>query len=117
MPDAETHMIVRGLPARLKGKIARRVHRDESNLNDVCVQILADHFHVPFEPSGRKSSGEIGPYPHIVLDVPLDLKRRIDAEAAHRDDSIRNVVVEILASEFGEQFQPTGRWPARRAVA
>lgn len=120
-----TNMIARGVPARLKGKIARRVEKEKSTLNDVVVSVLAAHFQIDFEPSGRRSprarSGEteprLGPYPNIVLEVPVELKRRIDVEAATSGDSIRNVVVAILADEFGEPFEPTGRWLGRAATA
>lgn len=103
-------MIVRGVPARLKGKIAKRVATRESNLNDVVAEVLCSAFDIPYEPSGRKSPAEIGPYPNLVLDVPAELKRRVEVEASTRGESIRNVVVEILADEFGEPFVPTGRW-------
>jgi hypothetical protein len=105
-----TNMIVRGIPPRLKGKIAKRVADRKSSLNDVLVGILADHFGVAFSPSGRTAAAEINEHPNPVLRVPVELKRRIDVEAATRGESIRNVVVEIFADAFDEPFVPTGRW-------
>ena len=117
MSDETTNMIVRGVPPRLKGKIAKRVAKEGTNLNDVVVGLLAAHFDVPFSPSGYKTPREITEYPNLVVEVPVALKRRIDWEAAESGDSIRNVVVRILADEFGVAFKPTGRWVNRRKTA
>lgn len=119
------NLIVRGVPPRLKGKIARRAEREKSSLNDVVVSVLAAAFAVEFQPSGNRSprlrAGEaasrVGPYPNMVLRVPAELKRRIDYEAIETDETVRNVVVRILADEFGETFVPTGRWIDRESAA
>lgn len=111
------HMIVRGIPAPLKRKIAKRVKQRGSNLNEVAVEVLARAFAVDYEPVGRKAPAPIGKYPNLVLDVPAELKERIAAEAFETDQTIRNVVVRILADEFGETFVPTGRWVGREKSA
>lgn len=125
------HLIVRGIPRRLKSKIARRVRREKSNLNEVVVAILCRHYSLPTPADRRiaeardrgdpvevveraakprRSSSEIGVHPNPVIDVPADLRRCIDEESAENGDSLRNVVVRILSDEFDEPFVPTGRW-------
>lgn len=113
-----TNLIVRNVPPRLKGKIYRRAEREKSSFNDVAVAALCEHFSIPFEPSGyrtpRAADGEdvttkrLNPNP--VLRVPVELKRRIDVEAATRGETQTNVAREILSEAFGVPFVPTGRW-------
>lgn len=104
------------IPPRLKGKIARRVEREKSNMNDVVAGILAAHYRVEFTPSGKATRG-ISPFEQILLDVPPALRRAVLAEAAAQGDSQRNVVVRILSEALGLQFQPTGRWANRRRTS
>jgi hypothetical protein len=115
--DYDTLML-RGIPARLKGKIARRVETDESNMNDVLVGILAAEYGVPFEPSGVKRSAirKTKPSSQALLTMPAELKRLISVEAATNRDTVRNVAMRIIAEEFGETFKATGRWEKRSAA-
>lgn len=102
------------ISARLKGKIARRVDQQSSNLNDVCVGILAAHYGVAFEPSGRSTPRQLSSFEQILLDVPAELRQAVLRDAALRGESQRNVVVEILSNALGIPFEPTGRWTNRR---
>lgn len=102
------------VPPRLKGKIAKRVETRESSLNDVVVAILADHFGLDFEPTGRRSPGKLSPYHRILLDVPPAIKRAVEHRATADGDSQRNVVVRILSDEFKVPFEATSRWPRGR---
>lgn len=110
------HMIVRGIPTKLKRKIAKRVEKRGTNLNEVVVEVLAREFDVAYEPRGRRSPAAVGDYENVVLDVPAELKQRIQAESSETKESIRNIVVRILAAEFKEPFVPTGRWINREAA-
>ena len=88
------------MPSTLKRRLAREVARRESTLNDVAVELLADEFGVDFQPSGRR-----GPVPGdtgvVLLRMPPELKRQLDAAARERRSSTNKVVVETLATRLG----------------
>jgi myo-inositol-1-phosphate synthase len=88
------------MPTTLKRRLAREVARRESTLNDVAVEILADEFGVDFQPSGRR-----GPVPGdtgvVLLRMPPELKRKLDAAARERRSSTNKVVVEALSERLG----------------
>jgi myo-inositol-1-phosphate synthase len=88
------------MPTALKRRLAREVARRESTLNDVAVEILADEFGVDFQPSGRR-----GPVPGdtgvVLLRMPPELKRQLDAAARERRSSTNKVVVEALGERLG----------------
>ena len=88
------------MPSTLKRRLAREVARRESTLNDVAVEILAAQFGVDFQPSGRR-----GPVPGdtgvVLLRLPPELKRQLDAAARERRSSTNKVVVETLSERFG----------------
>jgi myo-inositol-1-phosphate synthase len=88
-------IIVR-MPTTLKRRLAREVARRESTLNDVAVETLAAEFGVDFQPSGRR-----GPVPGdtgvVLLRLPPELKRQLDAAARERRSSTNKVVVEALS--------------------
>jgi myo-inositol-1-phosphate synthase len=93
------------MPSTLKRRLAREVARRESTLNDVAVELLADEFGVDFQPSGRR-----GPVPGdtgvVLLRIPPELKRQLDATARERRSSTNKVVVETLGTRLGS---PTPR--------
>ena len=88
------------MPSTLKRRLAREVARRESTLNDVAVELLADEFGVAFQPSGRR-----GPVPGdtgvVLLRIPPELKRQLDAAARERRSSTNKVVIETLAARLG----------------
>jgi myo-inositol-1-phosphate synthase len=88
------------MPTTLKRRLAREVARRESTLNDVAVELLADEFSVEFQPSGRR-----GPVPGdtgvVLLRIPPELKRQLDAAARERRSSTNKVVVETLRTRLG----------------
>jgi myo-inositol-1-phosphate synthase len=88
------------MPSTLKRRLAREVARRESTLNDVAVEILAAEFGVDFQPSGRR-----GPVPGdtgvVLLRMPPELKRQLDAAARERRSSTNKVVVETLGERLG----------------
>jgi myo-inositol-1-phosphate synthase len=88
------------MPSTLKRRLAREVARRESTLNDVAVEILAAEFGVDFQPSGRR-----GPIPGdtgvVLLRMPPELKRQLDAAARERRSSTNKVVVGALSERLG----------------
>jgi myo-inositol-1-phosphate synthase len=94
-----TGVLVR-MPPALKRRLAREVVRRQSTLNDVAVELLAERFGVPFEPSGRRgrAPGETGA---VLLRVPPELKRQLEAGARKRATSTNNLIVESLYEQLG----------------
>src|SRR5215204_1025596 len=88
------------MPSTLKRRLAREVARRESTLNDVAVELLADEFGVPFQPSGRKGPipGETGV---VLLRIPPELKRKLDTAARERGRSTNKIVIETLTTRLG----------------
>ena len=88
------------MPSTLKRRLAREVARRESTLNDIAVELLAERYGVAFEPSGRKGNvpGDTGV---VLLRVPPELKKRLDAAARERKSSTNKVIVEALTERFG----------------
>lgn len=108
-------LMLRNIPPRMKGKIARRVETAGTNMNDVLVGILADKFGVDFQPTGVRRLS-IGASSQALLTMPARLKLLIDEAARERRDSMQNVVLEILSAEFGIPFRPTGRWAKKETA-
>src|SRR6266545_4330634 len=105
MAKRDLKSILVRMPTTLKRRLAREVARRQSTLNDVAVDLLAGRFGVEFEPSGRS-----GPVPGatgvVLLRVPPELKRRLDAAARERDTSTNSVVVESLAERLDVSLHP-----------
>ena len=87
------------MPPALKRRLSREVARRESTLNDVAVELLAERFGVPFEPSGRRGRvpGETGV---VLLRVPPELKRQLKAGARECATSTNNLIVESLTEQL-----------------
>lgn len=114
---SETSKLLIRVWPRLKGKIARHVERRERNMNDVLVQMLAEHYGIPYEETGRKSGAKIGATPRIMLYLPADLRDAIDLDAEASNETARDVVVRIICGKLGEEFKPGGRWGGRASAA
>lgn len=107
--------MLRGITPRLKGKIARRVEDEGTNMNDVLVSILAEVYQVEFVPTGVRRL-RVGKSDQALLEVPEELKRLIAVEAANTGETIRNLVVRLISESFGEPFKATGRWVRKPRV-
>jgi hypothetical protein len=83
-------------------------------MNDLLVSILARHFGVEFEPTGRRSA-HVGRSADLVLRMPEELRTKIKVAAARGRSSSRDVVVAILSTRFGTRFAPAPRSRPRRA--
>src|SRR6476469_4670207 len=93
------------MPPALKREVVRIVASRQASMNDVVVEILARRFDVPFAPSGRKggSAGESGV---VILRMPPELKREIQASAFAQGSNTNNVIVNTLAEELGLELPP-----------
>jgi len=89
------------MPKVLKRRLAREVARRGSTLNDVAVDLLASEFGVDFTPSGRQpSSRRLGDAGAVLLRVPPELKRQLDAAARERRTSTNKIVVASLSERL-----------------
>src|ERR687891_126521 len=98
MAASRTGILVR-MPTALKSALAREVARRGSTLNDIAVQILADRFGVPFEPSGRKGSVP-GTSGDVLLRVPTELKERLQGAAEASASTTNRLVIDTLSEEL-----------------
>lgn len=116
--DEPSKLLVRNIPQRLKGKIARAVRDSGRSMNDVLVEILAAKYGVEFTPSGRKAgSREVGASGTIMLYMPSELRDAIDLDAQASGESVRNTVAKVLSERFGVPYTATGRWVGVRKRA
>lgn len=106
-----TSVIVRGIPPRLKGKMAKAADKRGISFNELLIATFADHFEIPYEPAPRKKSAAVGPSATTVAkNVPVEIRDALDAAAEAAGESKRNVQIRILCDAFGVPFVPTGRW-------
>ena len=96
------------MPFSLKGALVREVARLGGSLNDVATGMLAERFGVSFTPSGRKSPLP-GPSPVVLLRMPPELKREIQAEAFRRGSNTNDLILASLADELGVPFESNAR--------
>ena len=78
------------------------------SLNDVAVGLLADAFGVDYAPTNRKSTLP-GSSPVILLRMPEELKREIQAEAFRSASNTNDVIVRSLADSLGIPHETTQR--------
>ena len=101
MAKRDKKSILVRMPKTLKRRLAREVARRESTLNDVAVELLAADFGVEFTPSGRQHrSPRLGDTGAVLLRVPPELKRQLDAAARERHSSTNKVVVASLTERL-----------------
>lgn len=89
------------MPAPLKGALVRETARRGANVNDVAAEILAAHFGVSFEPSGRRRKVLAGSSPVVLLRVPQELKDEIHAEASRTGTNANDVILAALTEGLG----------------
>src|SRR6266545_1267799 len=101
MAKRDKKSILVRMPKTLKRRLAREVARRESTLNDVAVELLATDFGVDFTPSGRQHrSRRLGDTGAVLLRVPPELKRQLDAAARERHSSTNKVIVASLTERL-----------------
>jgi len=91
------------MPFSLKGALVREVARRGGSLNDVATGLLAERFGVSFTPSGRKSPLP-GPSPVVLLRMPPELKREIQAAARRRKLTVNDLVLLTLTDALEIPF-------------
>jgi len=91
------------MPFSLKGALVREVARRGGSLNDVATGLLAERFGVAFTPSRRKSPLP-GPSPVVLLRMPSELKREIQAAARRRKLTVNDLVLVTLADALDIPF-------------
>ncbi len=88
------------MPAEVKRALAREVGRRGGTMNDVAVSILAEHFGVGFEPSGRRGGARPGASGAVLLRIPRELKAELRREADRSASSINAIVISVLSERL-----------------
>jgi myo-inositol-1-phosphate synthase len=96
------------MPPVLKREVVRTAAARGSSVNDVAVEILARRFGVDFTASGRKG-GSAGDTGVVILRMPPELKRRLQAGAFAAASNTNTVIVNTLAEELGLELPPARR--------
>lgn len=99
----ETRELNVSFPAPIKGALVEAAEQKNASLNDVAVSILAEHFKVKFEPTGRPYRGTTKESGVVILRrVPARLDQKIEAEKSRRTrgKTKESVIVSILAEHF-----------------
>ncbi len=91
------------MPFSLKGALVREVARRGGSLNDVATGMLAERFGVSFTPSRRKSPLP-GPSPVVLLRMPPELKRELQAAARRRKLNVNDLVLLTLSEALEVPF-------------
>lgn len=82
--------------ADLKERLVFDAMERGCSINDVAVEILAEHFGISFEGTGRKSPGAVvGEGGPLVLRVPAALWRKVDAAAGRMPKGSRSKVAVV----------------------
>lgn len=92
-------MIIKNVPPELHEAINTRVLVTNSNMNDVLVGILARHYKVPFEPTGRRAA-RASTHQDIVMRVPLKLRIKINMQAKSKNSSARTEMLRLFEDEL-----------------
>lgn len=87
------------MPPELKAAIATETRRRGTNMNDLVVGLIAQHYGVPFSPSGRRSDPGFS-QGKVILRMSGELKRRIQLDAFFSDSNMTDTIVRGLAQEF-----------------
>jgi myo-inositol-1-phosphate synthase len=95
-------------PFSLKAALVRETARRGVSLNDVAVGLLAEAFRFEYQPTGRKSTLP-GSSPIILLRMPEELKREIQAEAFRSSSNTNDVIVRSLTDSLGIPHETTPR--------
>lgn len=88
------------MPAEVKEPLVQRVRERNSNMNDEACAIIAAHYKVPFEPTGRVGhpSSEGG---GVVLRLDPKVKLAAQYDALQSTPSnLSHQIVRVLAREF-----------------
>lgn len=104
----ETRELNISFPTSVKSALVEEAERDNRSLNDLAVGILADHFKVKFEPTGRPYRGTKTTSGVVILRrVPARVDQKIEAEKSRRTrgKTKEAVVVSIIAEHYGVEAE------------
>lgn len=100
------------LPTEIREALERDAQEKDTTLNDVAGEILADHFELGWERSGR-------PYRTMAeqfkMRVPEHLHFKVRTSAAAAGHTVRGTALSAIAEHYGlETIKPTRR-PRRQS--
>jgi len=113
-----TATAVTGVSPELKARIVQGTRESGQSQNDVVVGILAGHFGVPFESSGRVGASPPGNGSgQLVLRIPRELRLKIRLTADVQGVSMKRVILQTLCGHYGVRYTPPPRRRRARAAA
>lgn len=89
----------------MKQRIAAIIAEDGGNLNDYIVGLLAAELGVEYESFSRKAR-RMGDTEQITLQMPLELKRRLDYAALDAGTNRTDEIGRRLAKHLGMEWAP-----------
>lgn len=89
-------MTINEFPSKLKKTLIRQAERRDSNMTNVAVVELAEHFRVKFVPTDRRFSVQPGDSDDVSFAMPRALRRKISRAAVDADTTKRQIVIDVL---------------------
>ena len=108
MADERMTLLLGTVPAGIRRRAFQAAKRANGNLNDEVVGVLAEHYGVTFEPTGRVAppdSFKAGDR-KMLLRVPEDLDHTILRDAVEQRTNKTTLVCSILADHYGLTYRP-----------
>lgn len=101
---------VRGTPPKIKSALIAEAEENGTNVNDVAVRILADHFDYTYEPEHvrkRLDASANTEYRTLMLRLPSDLAHQLRVAAVGSGlPARRDYVLAILAKHLDVTYLP-----------
>jgi hypothetical protein len=105
--DTRVGVLVR-MPPELKAAVVAAVEKSGTNMNDVCVSVIADKYGMNYEPTERH--GNPRGADKVLLRMDDKLKRKVQTDAFKKRTNTNDTIVRVLAEAFGVNVViPEGR--------
>lgn len=101
------------LPTEVREALDRDAKEQNIHLNDVAGSILAKHFELEWEPSGREYRKMAEQFK---FRVPEQLHWKIRMQAALAGHTVRGTVLSVIASHYGLAAITPTRRPRRQTA-
>ena len=119
-------LMVCGVPHELRAALVSAAIDNNISVNEQAVRVLATHYQVKLVTPENGLRGQDGPAPHVTRNAdteklslrgPASLHRKLAADAAARDGTLRGVVLEQLSLWANMTPEPISRRPPIRRTA
>ena len=108
-------LLVYDVPPEIRDALVADAQEQDISINEAAVKILAEHYNVKWIPAGVTYTdfGRSNPdgLTKLVIRGGAKLHRKIDIDRARRGGTLRGVVLERLAINYGLEPPPITRRP------